>query len=384
MAFGVYVHIPYCIKKCPYCDFNSHGVGDDFPENKYTQSLLKEVELSSGYYNETLSTIFIGGGTPSLFGIKNIEEIINSILKNFSCSSDLEITLELNPKTVTLEKLKGFKSIGINRLSAGIQSFKQSKLNFLGRLNTPEDGRAVLNDIYKAGFSNFNFDLICGCSNETMEDWRLELEEAKNFNNSHVSVYCLTIETGTDFARLYKKGALRLPSDEIIGEILNYTGEYLNDLGFEQYEISNFAREGYESKHNLLYWENKDYLGFGAGAHSHISKTNGADWGSRWSNIKNPESYMNMVYRNKPPVISRHNLNRIEALEEKVLMGLRLNRGINLEYVEKSFDVKLNLENIDYLLHDDYLKFLNTNLSVTDRGRLFTNEIILRVLDSFV
>src|SRR5581483_3590899 len=204
MSFGVYIHIPYCVKKCPYCDFNSYGVGKRIPEREYTEAILKEINL----YRELigafpLGSIFFGGGTPSLFSPNSIGKIMGEILTMASPLDSIEVSLEVNPKTADLENLRGLRDAGVNRISVGVQSFSERKLKLLGRINTPDDSRKILYDIIKAGYKNFNLDLMFGVSFETIDEWRADLEEALGFNTTHISAYCLTIEDDTEFGTLY-------------------------------------------------------------------------------------------------------------------------------------------------------------------------------------
>ncbi|MBF8303330.1 MAG: Heme chaperone HemW, partial [Candidatus Dadabacteria bacterium] len=236
MTFGVYVHIPYCVKKCPYCDFNSYGVGRRIPEKEYTEAVLREIDS----YKESieklpLHSIFFGGGTPSLFSADSIGKIISKILETTLPLDSIEISLEVNPKTADLEKLKALKDVGVNRMSVGVQSFSERKLKLLGRINTPDDSRRVLEDIIKAGFNNFNLDLMFGVSFETLEEWRTDLEKALEFNTNHISAYCLTIEDDTEFGVLYSDGKLLLPDEDTLTEMHTFTGDFLDKAGYKQY-----------------------------------------------------------------------------------------------------------------------------------------------------
>jgi oxygen-independent coproporphyrinogen-3 oxidase len=385
MAFGVYVHIPYCVKKCPYCDFNSYGVGKRIPEEDYTEAILKELDL----YRESivgipLTSIFFGGGTPSLFSPDSIGEIINRILRITSPLDSLEVSLEANPKTADLEKLKGFRDVGVNRISVGVQSFSERKLKLLGRINLPDDSERILKDIVKAGFHNFNLDLMFGVSFETLDEWKADLEKALEFNTTHISTYCLTIENDTEFASLYSEGKLPLPDEEVLAEMITFTGDFLEGAGYRQYEISNFAKPGYECKHNLLYWRGEYYLGLGAGAHSHISADEKSSWGMRWANLKNPSLYMKAVREEKKPLAFVEFLERKEALEDKVLMGLRLREGINLTNIKERFRADLHSDKLKFFFDEGFIELSDNSLKLSKKGVLLSDELILKVLDSLV
>lgn len=242
-TLGVYIHLPYCMKKCPYCDFNSYGVGEDFPEKEYIDSLIKEIDLNSNLFKDRVfDTVFFGGGTPSLFSPKSVSEIINKLVKVSCLSSSTEITLEINPKTSDLAKLKDYYSLGVNRASVGIQSFSNRKLRFYGRLNTSDEGEKTLEDVKSAGFENFNLDLIYGSRLETIEELKNDLKKAFNFEPAHISAYCLTIEDGTEFGSLYRQGKLKLPEDEVLSDMYRLVSDLVQSEGYEHYEISNFSR----------------------------------------------------------------------------------------------------------------------------------------------
>ena len=282
-----------------------------------------------------LTSIFFGGGTPSLFDPKNIEKIISKIYDITNSSENLEISLEVNPKTADLQKLRGLRAAGINRISVGIQSFSERKLKFLGRINTPEDSRQILGDIVESGFENYSMDLMYGTKDETFSEWEDDIAEALSFNYPHISAYCLTVEDGTEFGRRYSLGKLKLPSDDRLSKFITYTTDFLQSSGYRQYEISNYAKAGSECSHNMLYWKGQSYLGVGAGAHSHFAITDMNQWGERWANIRNPAQYIKSVQEGKKPLDFTEILNRDEAVQDNVLMGLRLNDGIDLVDIEE-------------------------------------------------
>ncbi len=385
MAFGVYVHIPYCIKKCPYCDFNSYGVGKRIPEEEYTEAVLKELDFyRESIENLPLISIFFGGGTPSLFSGESIGKIIDKILEMTLPLDSLEVSLEVNPKTADLKKLEGLREAGVNRISVGIQSFSERKLEILGRINSPDDSRRVLEDISKAGFANFNLDLMYGVSFETLDEWMLDLEKALEFNTSHISAYCLTIEDDTEFGTLNSQNKLQLPDEGVLTDMISFTSAFLEHAGYRQYEISNFAKPGFECGHNLLYWRGENYLGLGAGAHSHLSLNDYPSWGMRFANLKNPALYMKTVREGKRPLSFTEFLNRQEALEDSVLMGLRLKEGVNLINLKERFGVKFLSDKLDFLFDKGFIELSDNSLQLSKKGVLVSDELIARVLDSLV
>jgi oxygen-independent coproporphyrinogen-3 oxidase len=384
MNLGIYIHLPYCLTKCPYCDFNSYGVGTEFPEEEYTKAILSEIDIQGNVLKiGNVSSVFFGGGTPSLFKPSNIKKILEKLDTHYEINKNAEITLEINPRTVELEKLKQFLKAGVNRASIGIQSFSERKLKFYGRNSTSRDGRKVLEDVINAGFKNFNIDLIYGSSNETIDELRNDLEISLGFGSTHLSAYCLTIEDGTQFGYLYKKGMLKLPEDKVLSEMYFITSEVLEKNGFFHYEISNFTKPGNECVQNLNYWNCDTYIGFGAGAHSHLKGYGvSGDWGKRWGNIKNPGRYMKMTAEKKIPSEFVETLERESSLFDWVMMGLRLSGGIEMDIMKQIYNAELDYNKIEYLFNDGMLNMDNGNLKITRKGRIYSNLLIGKVTDS--
>jgi oxygen-independent coproporphyrinogen-3 oxidase len=385
MPFGIYIHIPYCVAKCPYCDFNSYGVGSTFPEKDYTDTVLRELEL---YRNEIedkeITSIFFGGGTPSLFDPSSIERMISRIYQTAKLSTDIEISLEVNPKTADLEKLRGLKTAGVTRISLGVQSFSERKLRFLGRINSPEDSRTILKDIVRAGFENYSLDLMYGTKDESFPEWENDLKEAVSFNYPHISAYCLTIEDGTEFGRRYAQGKLEVPSDDRLSEFITFTTEFLESAGYAQYEISNYAKAGAECAHNMLYWRGDSYLGLGAGAHSHISMNSMGNFGKRRANLRNPSQYMNSVRQGTKPIDFSETLNSDEVVQDRVLMGLRLKEGINISELETRFNLNADMRKIDMLVNEGFLENSESSYRLTKKGNLLSNAVILKFVEALI
>ncbi|MGI9553522.1 MAG: radical SAM family heme chaperone HemW [Thermodesulfobacteriota bacterium] len=384
MNLGIYIHLPYCLTKCPYCDFNSYGVGDIFPEEEYTSAILNEIDQYSGYLSgNSVSTVFFGGGTPSLFKPENINKMIKKIADNTRIEEDAEISIEINPKTANSEKISKFKEIGINRASVGIQSFSERKLKFYGRLNSPEEGKEILRHISEAGYKNFNVDLIYGSTNESFEELESDIDISLEFNPTHLSAYCLTIEDGTQFGKLYDRGLLRLPEDKVLSEMYNITTDLLTKRGFHHYEISNFCEPDFECRHNLIYWECDSYIGFGAGAHSHLTNRDDSPWGIRWANLKNPNNYIESIKNKRTVHEFTERLTREESVTDRLLMGLRLKKGINIKQLETSCKTEFDPCKLKNFFDDGMIEIVDGNLKITEKGRIFSNELIYKAVNSF-
>ncbi|MFQ5786831.1 MAG: radical SAM family heme chaperone HemW, partial [Thermodesulfobacteriota bacterium] len=314
----------------------------------------------------------------------SLGKIIHKIKKLTNSSYPIEVTLEVNPRTADFEQLNHFRDVGVNRISVGVQSLSDWKLKVLGRENSPYDTYRLFENIIKAGFLNYSSDLMYGCSYESLKEWKSDLEIALEFHTTHISAYCLTIEEDTAFGSMFAKGELPLPSEETLSDMFMLTSELLDCAGYYQYEISNFAKNGFECKHNLLYWRGDNYLGVGAGAHSHIQPSEYSVWGKRWANIKSPSLYMEKLFRGLKPIVFQEFIDRETAIKEKVLMGLRLREGVSLSLLTERFGVNLITNNVHNLVDDGYLDIFNDSLRVNKNSLLISNEIIYKVLDSVV
>lgn len=381
---GVYVHIPYCLTKCPYCDFNSYGTNGNFPEDDYVCALEREIENFRGVVEgREISTVFFGGGTPSLLRPASVGMIMEKLASVASFSTEAEVSLEVNPRTADREKLVSLMRSGVNRISVGVQSFSQRKLDFYGRFTTPDDCVRALADVRDAGFRNYNLDLIYGSSRETRKEFEEDIRTALRFSPTHISAYCLTVEPGTEFAALLRKGKLFLPDDSVLVGFMRSAREILEAEGYGNYEVSNFARPGYECRHNLIYWNCHDYLGVGAGAHSHISYGEGDGWGKRWSNARNPDLYIKRVESGGNAVCASCDLSRTAALEDTLLMGLRLSDGVGIKDLKRRFGCEPDASGLEYLESDGFILTDGGRLRLTAKGRVFTNELITRVCGVF-
>ncbi len=373
-AAALYVHIPYCHAKCPYCDFNSYAA-TEWPEEHYADALLAELAAYADmptWQGTTLATIFFGGGTPSLFRPPTIARLLDGIAARWSVASEAEITLEANPGTVERTRLAGFRGAGVNRLSFGVQSFQPDLLRTLGRIHSADDARAALAAARAAGFDNVNLDLIFAVPGQTRAAWAADVAELVACAPEHVSAYNLTYEPGTPFHAWRGRGELvPLPEDDELWMYEHARAAFAR-AGYEQYEISNFARPGREARHNCGYWRGVAYLGIGAGAHSYAAAPG---WGERWSNERIPERYMAGVAAGGA-VASRETLSFDTAAAEFMFLGLRELRGVDPAAFAARFHTPLET------VHPEVGAFRRDGLLVDRGGRLALSERGLLVADS--
>jgi oxygen-independent coproporphyrinogen-3 oxidase len=318
--FGVYVHIPYCVSRCPYCDFNTYvGIEDTAPS--YVDALLREAagwaERAAG---RRAGSIFLGGGTPSLLDPALLDRLLAGMLSAFVVDAGAEVTMEANPETVDATKLAAFRAAGVNRLSFGAQSFATHVLATLGRAHTAGRTKEAVAEARAAGFENLNLDLIYGTPGETLGDWSASLDEAVALAPEHVSAYALTIEGGTAFGAAVASGGMPAPDDDDMADKYELALDRLAAAGYEHYEISNWARPGRASRHNLLYWTHREYAGLGAGAHGYLD-------GVRSWNEKLPRTY---IERAADPVAGRERLDAAQRAEEWLMLRLRLVAGLDM------------------------------------------------------
>lgn len=351
MVKSAYIHIPFCKSKCNYCSFVSYCSVEK--KDLYLKNLQKEIEYF--YENELLKTLYIGGGTPSLLTTNEIKNIIN----NFKFEQNAEITTELNPEDVDEKYLENLLDIGVNRLSFGCQTFDDAILKQINRRHNSEQVKKVVKTAQKVGFDNISLDFIYGLPNQTTEMFLADLKQAAELGLKHISLYGLKIEEGCYF---YKNMPQNLPDDDVQADMYLAAVELLPSLGFEHYEVSNFAKKNFESRHNLNYWENAEYYGFGAGAHGYKS-------GERYENQTNLEKYFEKPIEK----INFHKLSNQEKLEEEIFLGLRKMSGLEVENVNRKFGI--NFEEKYNKILAKYLKI--GLLSKTDRGYNFTPNGIL-------
>ncbi len=373
---GLYLHIPYCLHKCGYCDFNSH------PENReeseiYVSALLSEIEhYAPQLAGKTVSTVFFGGGTPTLLPPASLDKILGKVKNHYNLSRDCEITIEANPATVKQETLDQIRSSGFNRISIGVQSFDADELKLLERVHSVEEIHTTLHRARLAGFDNLSLDLMSGLPGQSLEKWKSNLLQALDKKPDHISAYGLTIEPATSFFKLQERGLLRLPPENIQLEMLQTTIEILPSAGYDQYEISNFARPGFESRHNLNYWDNGEYLGLGAGASSYLN-------GERFKNTNLPSRYIREVQAGGAAVESTEKLDLLHAMGETIMLGLRRLKGIPIEKFENRFQIsfqKVYGKVIDPLLEEGLITLNQNRMALSREGIFLADSVILNFL----
>ena len=355
---GIYIHIPFCKKKCYYCDFISYCNKDEFVDD-YIKCLKKEIINFTQKYKDIydVTTIYIGGGTPSSIEEKYIKDIIDTIDKNVVKINDVkEITIEVNPGTITKQKLEQYKANGINRISIGLQSTNNKLLEEIGRIHNFDEFLETYNMARKVGFKNINVDLMLGLPNQTINDLSDSVNEIIKLNPEHISIYSLILEENTVLYNLVEQGKLMLPTDELERNMYWYVKNKLELNNYNHYEISNFAKEGYKSKHNWNCWEQKQYVGFGASAHSYLKD-------KRFSNIENLEQYINNIENDniEKNYVIHENQNIEDKKKEYMLLGLRKIEGVSIQKFKNKFE-----DNPIYLFRNELKKLIEENLLEID------------------
>ena len=362
---SLYIHYPWCVKKCPYCDFNSH---DGEIQSGYIKALLKDLDNDLQYLqNRYIHSIFIGGGTPSLMSINDAKELFNGLKMRLPISKDIEITLEVNPGTFEIEKFANFREVGINRLSIGVQSFNNDQLKFLGRIHSGEEAVNAIYEAKKVGFDNINIDLMYGLKNQNIQESKEDLLKAINLSPSHISFYQLTLEPNTLFAKFPP----RLPNDEHIWEMGDKGARLLQSQGFNQYEVSAYSNR--PSHHNINYWEFGDYLGIGAGAHGKITDMNSKNI-FRTLKPKSPNDYLKKFQKN----VEKSTIKNIENIAfEFMLNGLRLKQGINTNLFESRTGKSIEIigPQIDEAINLGLLTKKDRQIKPSKKGFNFLNNL---------
>jgi len=345
-AFGVYVHWPFCLAKCPYCDFNSHVRHEKPDEARYARAIARELEhMKPRTDAREVTSIFFGGGTPSLMQPSTVQSVLDEIAKHWTVSKDAEITLEANPTSVEAERFRGYRAAGVNRVSLGVQALDDASLKNLGRMHTAKEALAAV-EVARENFPRISFDLIYARPAQTPDAWREELTQALTFAPEHLSLYQLTIEPDTMFEKLHRAGKLITPDADTARALWDVTQELCGARNMPAYEISNHAKAGAEARHNLVYWRYQEYVGVGPGAHGRI----GAD-GERvaTSTEKHPERWLAQVEQNGHGLIEDEKLSHLEQADEMLVMGLRLAEGIDVARFERLTGVSLNAERVSFL-----------------------------------
>ena len=376
----IYIHIPFCVKKCAYCDFLSCPA-DDETKDRYVQALCREIEWSKDCLKEYLvDTVFIGGGTPSILEEKYIGQILETLRNAARVSDDAEITIECNPGTLTMEKLEAYKDAGINRISLGLQSANDKELKTIGRIHDYEEFKKSFNLARLAGFKNINVDLMSALPGQTLDSYKDTLAKAITLNPDHISAYSLIVEDETALKDMVESGEVNLPSEDDEREMYYYTKEFLGRTGYKRYEISNYAKDGFECRHNIGYWKRVEYLGFGIGAASLFK-------GERFSNTSDINRYMHILEEdvmNADEIWDSLNentetLTQNDEMEEFMFLGLRMTDGVSKSDFKKIFncDIEAVYGNvIEKLANQNLIKEAGDLITLTDKG-IDTSNIVL-------
>ncbi len=379
-GFGIYVHWPFCRSKCPYCDFNSH-VRERVDHGRWRTALLRELEhYAADAKGRQVTSIFFGGGTPSLMEPETVAALIARVGELFPVAEDVEITLEANPTSAEIGKFRAFRDAGVNRVSLGVQSLVADDLKFLGRQH---DAAQALDAVRMAAatFDRFSFDLIYARPTQTLAQWQAELDRALDFAAGHISLYQLTIETGTQFEQAVARGDFRVLDEERAAELYEATVARLGAAGLGDYEISNFARPGQESRHNLTYWRYGDYLGIGPGAHGRLTI---ADDKFATRQHRAPEAWLDLVERDGHATRQRDLVARTERLSELLMMGLRLKEGVKLARIEdeaaRPLAQALDPSRLNRLIDGGFLTLSDEQISATQQGRQRLNSVLAALM----
>ncbi|WP_276701328.1 radical SAM family heme chaperone HemW [Romboutsia ilealis] len=375
---GLYIHVPFCAQKCNYCDFNSYKIEEKNQKTDYLISIRKEMELyKEEFKSKEFTSVFLGGGTPSILTPEELTTLMENIYSNFNIGKDAEITMECNPGTLDKVKLKAIKSLGINRLSMGLQVTQDHHLKYIGRIHTYEQFEKNYKDAIEVGINNINVDLMYSLPNQSFDEWKETLNKIINLNPSHISAYSLILEEGTKFYDMYLNKEFELNDEEVDINIYNYTIDTLCKNGYHQYEISNYSKEGYECKHNIVYWQCDNYLGLGPGASGYINNY-------RYSNICDIKGYNKCLEYDKRPIEEKNILSKKDEMEEFIFMGLRMNKGINLDEFYKRFNIDFKHRYNDILGKLKNLNLIieqNNNIILTQRGREISNTVFVEFID---
>ena len=366
---GIYIHIPFCAVKCIYCDF--YSITDR--ENsipRFINAIVKEIETCTvDVSNWKLETIFIGGGTPSLLNGRNIESILNALERKYNLAQKKEWTMEANPGEAPLERLKDFRSLGINRLSMGVQSLEPDLLKFLTRIHSANQVFETYEHARNAGFENINCDLIYSMPGQSWEIWERDLLRVLDLKPDHISAYTLTLEKGTELYQFVKKGQVTMPKEDQTGGWFLKTHGILNSHGYSTYEISNFAKPGMECRHNLHYWRIHPFLAFGPSAH-------GFNGRNRWGNVRSLDQYLTQIESGNTPISMKESLTQKNLTNELIGFGLRMNEGIDLAQIPERYlnQFNTNLESAREKW-SDVLILRDSSVSLTKKGMVYTDAV---------
>ena len=374
---SIYLHWPFCESKCPYCDFNSH-VREKVVQDEWLQGYLKNIRLwVSIFPNPEIKTVYFGGGTPSLMEPNIVSDLLEGLDKYYSIANNIEISLEANPSSVEIKKFRDYASAGINRISIGVQSFVDKDLRLLGRRHSAKEALSAV-EIGTNIFENLSFDLIYGRQFQSLLDWEQELQFAISLRSQHLSLYQLTVENNTAFGKLFDKGKLKgLPSDELSRKLFMTTNDICYSNGYKSYEISNFALDKQECKHNVNYWKCGNFLGIGPGAHGRYQLNQ-----KRFSyeSIKNPETWLNKSFNEDLAINVKKRMSDLDHFEEFVIMGLRLSEGLSLSKMHKNFGKRFDEKILQELISLGFIEIASNQLKVLQKGKVLLNYITKELL----
>lgn len=375
MSSGIYIHIPFCKSRCSYCDFATDVYRNNDAVERYVNALCQEItnfSRLSTLDSQLIDTIYFGGGTPSLLTAQQLEKILNVVHQTFSIAPKVEFTLEMNPATVTLEKLQEFKSLGVNRASFGVQTFDDRALKILARGHDANDARKTFELLRQANFDNISFDLIAGLPNQTLQNWEDNLKQALELEPEHLSLYLLEIHEATPLAEQIRSKRQPLPDEDLAAEMYELMLEKVVEKGYEQYEISNFAKPTFESRHNSKYWLCDPVFAFGVSAHSFDGKK------TRWANERDTNKYVQMIENGASPIVEKNVLDAMQVAGEFAFLNLRLTKGLNLEEYKERFGIDLLInyaEDLKHLEEAELIEFENNYLRLTKKGMVYSNEV---------
>jgi oxygen-independent coproporphyrinogen-3 oxidase len=372
VKLSFYVHIPYCIKRCGYCDFNTYtpselqdGATLEIVSNDYIDAVLRELESAP---KDQVPTIFFGGGTPSLLPAHDLGRVITAIKARNGLTSDCEITLEANPDSVTEEKLQGYLAAGFNRISFGMQSAQPHVLAVLDRTHNPANVKRAVDMARAAGFESISVDLIYGTPGESLEDWRSTVTEALSLDIDHISAYALIVETGTKLAAQIKRGELTMPNDDLMADMYLLVDQMCNDAGLNWYELSNWAKPGKECLHNIAYWKSANWWGLGPGAHSHVDR-------KRFWNVKHPTAYKQKLFAGESPIADSEDLTTEQLRDESIMLAIRMRTGLSLSLLTDSAK-----ENLEAYKSSGHLELIDGAFQLTAQGRLIADRLVREAL----
>ena len=367
-GLSFYVHIPYCIKRCGYCDFNTYtpnelqdGATLEIVSNDYIDAVLKELESAP---TDVVPTVFFGGGTPSLLPAADLGRVISAIRARNGLSADCEITLEANPDSVTPEKMHQYREAGFNRISFGMQSAVPHVLAVLDRTHNPANVVKAVEMAREAGFSSVSVDLIYGTPGESLDDWRTSIEAALSLGVDHISAYALIVESGTNLAAQIKRGDISMPNDDLMADMYLLVNQLCNQAGLQWYELSNWSKAGHECRHNIAYWENKNWWGLGPGAHSHID-------GKRFWNLKHPTTYKTKLFAGESPILDSEILTEEQIKDESIMLTIRMRDGIDISSLTPT-----QLERIESYRESGHISLVDKRLQLSPQGRLIADRIV--------